>query len=77
MMGEANKHPGNSNVVSCVCSLSSTHLPGGNPGYPHYTDEKTEPREVKDLAQGHSAAKWKGQDLHVGCLSPQGLSWPL
>lgn len=40
-----------------VCLLCSTRLPGGNLGYPHFTDEQTEPGKVKDLAQGHSAAK--------------------
>lgn len=41
----------------CSRSLCPKILPGGNYCYPHFADEKTEHREVRDLAQRYSAAK--------------------
>lgn len=44
---------------------------------PHFTnDRKAKFREVKLLAQSHTASEWRSQDLNCGlCGTKPGVTW--
>ena len=43
----------------------------------HFIGEKMRHREVKELAMGHTAWKWKSSDLNVGIWLQSSLAYPL